>query len=68
MIEFINFRNISNQNDSWKTLLKIGCVCILIGYMIFILKELIVGFISLIFFMIGFYCLYLACKIWMRNI
>ena len=69
MIEFINFKQFSNpnQSDSWKTLLKIGFLCIFIGYIIFILKELIVGFISLIFFVIGLYCLYLACKIWKRN-
>ena len=54
MIEFINFRQLlnPNQGDSWKLFLKIGLSCILIGYVIFILKELIVGFISLIFFVI----------------
>ena len=69
MIEFINFRRFSNPNqrDSWKSPLKIGLICILIGYIIFILKELIVGFISLIFFAIGAYCLYLAYNIWRLN-
>ena len=69
MIDFINFRQFSNpnQSDSWKMLLKIGLFCILIGYIIFVLKELIVGFISLIFFVIGAYCIYLAFKMWRRN-
>ena len=67
MIEFINYKKISNHNNSWKTLLKVGVICILIGYFIFILKELIVGFISLIFFTIGGYCIYLAYNTWKRN-
>ena len=69
MIEFINFRQFlnPNQGDSWKLPLKIGLSCILIGYVIFILKELIVGFISLIFFVIGIYCLYLAFNNWRLN-
>ena len=69
MIEFINFRQFLNprQGDSWKTPLKIGLSCILIAYVIFILKELIVGFISLIFFVIGIYCLYLAFNNWRLN-
>ncbi len=69
MIEFINFQKFSNpnQNDSWKTFLKIGFFCIFMGYVIFVLKELIVGFISLIFFIIGTYCLYFAYGIWKKN-
>ena len=69
MIEFINFRQFlnPNQGDSWKLPLKIGLSCILIGYVIFILKELIVGFISLIFIVIGIYCLYLAFNNWRLN-
>ena len=69
MIEFINFQKFSNQNqnNSWKTFLKIGFFCIFMGYVIFVLKELIVGFISLIFFIIGTYCLYFAYGIWKKN-
>ena len=69
MIEFINFRQLlnPNQGDSWKFLFKIGLFCIVLGYVIFILKELIVGFISLIFFVVGVYCLYLAYNIWRVN-
>ena len=66
MIEFINFRQFfnPNQGDSWKLPFKIGLFFIVLGYIIFILKELIVGIISLIFFVIGVYCLYLAYNIW----
>ena len=69
MIEFINFRQFlnPNQGDSWKLPFKIGLICIVLGYVIFILKELIVGFISLIFFVVGVYCLYLAYNIWRVN-
>ena len=69
MIEFINFRQFlnPNQRDSWKLPFKIGLICIVLGYVIFILKELIVGFISLIFFVVGGYCLYLAYNIWRVN-
>ena len=69
MIEFIKIKQLlnPNQGDSWKLPLRIGLGCILIGYVIFILKELIVGFISLIFFVIGIYCLYLAFNNWRLN-
>ena len=66
MLEFINIKRLlnPNQGNSWKLPFKIGIFCILIGYTIFILKEIIVGFISLIFFVIGIYCFYLAYNIW----
>jgi hypothetical protein len=66
MLEFINIKRLLNpyKGDSWKLPFKIGIFCILIGYTIFILKEIIVGFISLIFFVIGIYCFYLAYNIW----
>ena len=69
MIEFINFRRFTNPNQgvSWKLPLKIGIFCILLGYTIFILKELIVGLISMIFFIIGAYFLYLAFTNWKNN-
>ena len=69
MIEFIKIRQFlnPNQGDSWKLPLKIGLSCILIGYVIFILKELIVGFISLIFIVVGIFCLYLAFNNWRLN-
>ena len=69
MIEFINFRQFlnPNQGDSWKLPFKIGLFCIVLGYVIFILKELIVGFISLIFFVVGAYCFYLEYNIWRVN-
>jgi len=69
MIEFIKLRQIlnPNQRDSWKLPFKIGLFCIVLGYVIFILKELIVGFISLIFFVVGAYCLYLAYNNWRVN-
>ena len=57
MIEFINYKQFLNPNQggSWKLPLKIGLFCIVLGYVIFVLKELIVGLISLIFFIIGVY-------------
>ena len=69
MIEFINYKQFLNPNrgNSWKLPLKIGLFCIFIGYIIFVLKELIVGLISLIFFIIGAYCLYLAYNMWRLN-
>ena len=66
MIESINFKQFlnPNQRDSWKLPFKIGLFCIVLGFVIFILKELIVGFISLIFIVIGLYCLDFAFNIW----
>ena len=60
MIEFINYKQFLNHNraNSWKLPFKIGLFCIFLGYIIFVLKELIVSFICLIFFITGIYCLY----------
>ena len=65
-MQFINFQHSSNrnQNGAWKLFLKIGIICILIGYIIYILKELIVGLISLIFILLGGYFFYLAFINW----
>lgn len=70
MIKFINFRQYTkyNSSDSWKSPLKVGLVLILMGYIIFILKELIIGFISIIFISIGFYFVYIAYGNWKNQI
>ena len=69
MIEYKNISNYLNhiQRKSWKTLCKIGVFCIIMGYIIFLLKELIVGIISIILFIIGIYFLYLSYNIWKNN-
>ena len=54
----------SQKQDLWRNKLKTGSIFILIGYLIFILKELIIGLISLIFFIIGGYFLISAFLIW----
>tara|TARA_B100000902_G_C27232321_1_gene875519 strand:- start:1068 stop:1280 length:213 start_codon:yes stop_codon:yes gene_type:complete len=54
----------SQKQDLWKSKLKTGAIFILIGYLIFILKELIIGLISLIFIIIGSYFLTSAFLIW----
>ncbi len=68
-MNIINFSNpfSSNNNHSWKLPFKIGMGLIAIGYIIFLLKELIIGFISLIFIMLGIYCLYISYNIWRMN-
>ena len=57
----------SQKEDLWKNKLKTGAIFILIGYLIFILKELIIGLISLIFFITGGYFLISAFLIWKEN-
>ena len=57
----------SQKQDLWKNKLKTGAVFILIGYLIFILKELIIGLISLIFIIIGGYFLISAFLIWQEK-
>jgi len=57
----------SQKEKLWKNKLKTGAIFILIGYLIFILKELIIGLISLIFFIIGCYFLISAFLIWKEN-
>jgi|TARA_X000000368_G_scaffold414654_1_gene404897 hypothetical protein len=54
----------SQKQYLWKSKLKTGTIFILIGYLIFILKELIIGLISLIFIIIGSYFLISAFLIW----
>ena len=70
MIEFINFKQYNKYNSSysWKSPLKIGLIFILIGYIIFLLKELIIGFISFIFILLGFYFIYIAYTNWKNQI
>tara|TARA_B100001250_G_scaffold319741_1_gene282577 strand:+ start:69 stop:281 length:213 start_codon:yes stop_codon:yes gene_type:complete len=54
----------SQKQNLWKSKLKTGAIFILIGYLIFLLKELIIGLISLIFIIIGGYFLINAFLIW----
>ncbi len=70
MIEFINFKQYIKYNSpySWKSPLKIGLILIFIGYIIYILKELIIGFISFIFILIGSYYIYIAYTNWKNRI
>ncbi len=67
--KFDEFKYISNKNDnkSWQTLFKIGFSCIFIGCLVYMLKEIIIGFISLIFICLGIYILILSYKIWISN-
>ncbi len=67
--KFDEFKYISNKNNnkSWQALFKIGFLCILIGCLIYMLKEIIIGFISLIFVCLGIYILFLSYKIWISN-
>ena len=66
MINFFQINTFKNPNNknTWKYLLKIGLTFILIGYLIFILKEIIVGFISILFIGCGIYFVYLAYNLW----
>ncbi len=54
----------SQKQNFWKSKFKTGAIFILIGYLIFLLKELIIGLISLIFIIIGSYFLTSAFLIW----
>ena len=45
-------------------LIKMGIGFILIGIVLYILKELLIGFVSLIFTLIGINFLFKAFKIW----
>ena len=64
---FINLISDFQKNSHWKVYLKIGLLLIFIGYFIFILKEIIVGLISLIFFIIGLYFIYRAFSTWINK-
>ena len=57
----------SQKQNLWNSKLKTGAIFILIGYLIFLLKELIIGLISLIFFIIGGYFLISAFLIWQQK-
>ena len=60
----INLISDYQNNSHWKVHLKIGLLLIFIGYFIFILKEVIVGLISLICFIIGGYFISRAFTNW----
>ena len=51
-----------NRDDKIK-LIKIGMGFILFGLVLYILKEILIGFISLIFIFVGFSFIYKALKI-----
>tara|TARA_A100001011_G_C13947001_1_gene689580 strand:- start:362 stop:574 length:213 start_codon:yes stop_codon:yes gene_type:complete len=57
----------SKKQNLWKNKLKIGVLFLLFGYLIFALKELIIGLISLIFFIVGGYLILNAFSIWKDN-
>lgn len=52
-----------NRDDKIK-LIKIGMGFILFGLVLYILKEILIGFISLIFIFVGISFFYKAFKIW----
>jgi hypothetical protein len=60
----INIFLSEHKKQTWKNKFKIGVFFILIGYIIFILKEVIIGLISLVFFIIGCYFFYQAFLLW----
>lgn len=56
-----------DSNKSWEPIAKIGAVLIGIGLLIFILKELIIGILSVIFIGLGVYFLIIAFNLWNSN-
>ncbi len=66
MIEFRKIDSVFNPNpgDSWKPVAKAAVIFFLAGYVLYVLKEIIVGFLSLICFGIGAYLLLIAIRLW----
>jgi len=57
----------SESNKSWKPIAKVGAVLIAIGFLIFLLKELIIGILSAIFIGLGVYFLIISYNLWNSN-
>jgi len=53
-----------SQGASWKPVAKISGVFFLLGYVLFVLKEIIVGILSLFCFGIGAYLAWVAIQLW----
>ncbi|MDP6571058.1 MAG: hypothetical protein QGF36_04475 [Candidatus Marinimicrobia bacterium] len=66
MIEFRKIDSVFNPNpgDSWKPVAKAAVIFFLVGYILYVLKEIIVGILSLICFGIGAYLLWIAFRLW----
>ena len=56
-----------DSNQTWKAIAKAGAFFIMLGYVLYVLKELIVGILSVICIALGGYLLYLAFKLWNSN-
>ena len=69
MIKLFNFNQYFNSgsNQSWKSIAKVGVILIAIGLLIFLLKELIIGILSVIFIGLGIYFLIVAFNLWNSN-
>ena len=67
--EFNTFKNYinPNSNHSWKPVAKVGLGFILIGLILIIMKEIIIGILSFFLFAIGFIILIIAFRIWKLN-
>ncbi len=66
MIEFRRIDSVFNPTpgDSWKPVAKAAVIFFLVGYVLYVLKEIIVGFLSLICFGVGAYLLLIAYRLW----
>ena len=56
-----------DSNHTWKPIAKAGIFFIVLGYVLYVLKELIVGILLVIWRGLEGYMLYLACKFWNSN-
>ena len=56
-----------DSNHTWKPIAKAGIFFIVLGYVLYVLKELIVGILSVICIGLGGYLLYSAFKLWNSN-
>ena len=53
-----------SRHNSWVPVAKVGSIFILVGLLIFALKEIVIFFIASVFIFIGIVVLYIAFKIW----
>ena len=69
MMEFFNINQYFNpdSNQTWKPIAKASAFFMVLGYVLYVLKELIVSILSVICIALGGYLLYLAFKLWKSN-
>jgi hypothetical protein len=63
MLSFFDYFSVKN-NKSWIPVAKVGVAFLIVGILIELLQEIIIGLLAMVFFAIGLFLFVIAYKIW----